>query len=402
MHTLAAVTGTTPGLGEESLFLDGIGYARGVIWRGWTDSLGHYRARVVSGRSYIAMASMMGYLPEFFDNKSNPAEADIIVVSGDTSGIDFSLSLDPLYQNSISGMVRDSLGTGVPSRVILFPIQHHPTPNTGHIRFGHTDSLGVYAIANVRTGNYFVLALPYSNYAPAFYKANVCGVHHWMDADSVLISGNITGIDICVREITSPGMARLGGRVQSQSGIGIPGVSLIAADAQGSVVGVGITDNTGNYTIDALPSGQVALYAGREGYNTAQGAVNIPPGTYTVDNVNFVLLSSGALSVGPEPIVPAKFSLGQNYPNPFNPTTLITYDLPANSVVSLKVFNLLGQEIATLVEREVGAGRQTAAWDGRDSAGKMISSGIYFYRLKAAPVVGGKEFSQIRKMVLLR
>ena len=88
---------------------------------------------------------------------------------------------------------------------------------------------------------------------------------------------------------------------------------------------------------------------------------------------------------------PKEFVLYQNYPNPFNPTTVISYQLPVNGNVTLKVYDVLGNEIATLVNEEKPAGAYEVEFDG-----SMLSSGIYFYQLKAG------SYSSINKMVLLK
>jgi hypothetical protein len=90
------------------------------------------------------------------------------------------------------------------------------------------------------------------------------------------------------------------------------------------------------------------------------------------------------------------YSLSQNYPNPFNPTTTIDYSLRDRSQVTLKIYNVAGQLIRTLVNDAKTAGAHTISWDGRNNAGQTVSSGVYFYRLQA------KEFVQTRKMVLLK
>jgi photosystem II stability/assembly factor-like uncharacterized protein len=96
--------------------------------------------------------------------------------------------------------------------------------------------------------------------------------------------------------------------------------------------------------------------------------------------------------------LPVAYALLQNYPNPFNPSTLIRYALPERSWVELGVYDLMGREVATLVEGTVEAGVQEAVWD---AAGK--ASGVYYYRLNAASLTrSGKEFSHTGKMVLLR
>ncbi|MFZ1976736.1 MAG: T9SS type A sorting domain-containing protein [Bacteroidota bacterium] len=89
--------------------------------------------------------------------------------------------------------------------------------------------------------------------------------------------------------------------------------------------------------------------------------------------------------------IPQTFSLSQNYPNPFNPSTTISFNIPSKSYVSLKIFDMLGREVATIVSGEMPAGSYTSQWN----AAKM-SSGIYFYRLEAG------TFIQTKKLILLK
>ena len=98
-----------------------------------------------------------------------------------------------------------------------------------------------------------------------------------------------------------------------------------------------------------------------------------------------------------ESTIPKVAALYQNYPNPFNPTTVIAYDIPAGGGrATLTVFDVNGRSIRTLVNGEQTPGRKTVAWDGKDAKGNSVSSGVYFYRLKA----GGKVLT--KKMVLLK
>ncbi|CUS88357.1 Por secretion system C-terminal sorting domain-containing protein, partial [Candidatus Kryptonium thompsonii] len=94
--------------------------------------------------------------------------------------------------------------------------------------------------------------------------------------------------------------------------------------------------------------------------------------------------------------IPQKFELYQNYPNPFNPSTSISFDLPEDAFVTLKIYNIIGQEIKTLVNEFKNAGRYTVVWDGKDNTGKIAPSGIYFYRITAG------NFSKTLKMVLTK
>ena len=97
-----------------------------------------------------------------------------------------------------------------------------------------------------------------------------------------------------------------------------------------------------------------------------------------------------------EPNLPSAFELQQNFPNPFNPETIISYTLQHAGQVSVAIYNLLGQQIATLVDETQNAGTHSIIWDGRDHDGRPVASGVYFYRLKAG------DIAQTKKMILLK
>ena len=94
--------------------------------------------------------------------------------------------------------------------------------------------------------------------------------------------------------------------------------------------------------------------------------------------------------------LPSALALDQNFPNPFNPSTTITFTLPERSTVDLVVYDAQGRRVRTLVRGTAAAGVNEVAWDGRNSAGETVASGIYFYRMR----VGSDVFT--RKMLLLK
>jgi hypothetical protein len=100
--------------------------------------------------------------------------------------------------------------------------------------------------------------------------------------------------------------------------------------------------------------------------------------------------------------IPVAFGLLQNYPNPFNPSTTIQYGLPVQSVVLLKVYDILGQEVATVVNTEQSAGFFTVHWNGQTQSGSLVASGVYFYRIEATPVDGRPPFVSRKKMLFLK
>ncbi len=114
----------------------------------------------------------------------------------------------------------------------------------------------------------------------------------------------------------------------------------------------------------------------------------------TLSNKFFVLYNLGlTTSVNPSEtsILPDQFTLAQNYPNPFNPTTTIKFSIPEASVVTLKIYNILGEEVKTLIDEFKEIGNHSVQFNA-----SQLSSGIYFYRLKAG------SFIETKKMILLR
>jgi len=89
--------------------------------------------------------------------------------------------------------------------------------------------------------------------------------------------------------------------------------------------------------------------------------------------------------------LPTDFVLNQNYPNPFNPTTTISFSIPSSAFTSLKVYDILGNEIATLLSEEKSAGEHNVLFDA-----SALTSGVYLFRLNSG------NFTEIKKMILLR
>jgi hypothetical protein len=154
-------------------------------------------------------------------------------------------------------------------------------------------------------------------------------------------------------------------------------------------------------------SGEKGIYSSGDGGQTWSLYNNTLPSSRITDIVKdpfsdtlYVATSDAAVFrvyesvVGVEDIsssLPTRFRLYQNCPNPFNPSTTISYDLPVRSHVTLRIFNVLGQEVATLVNGEVGPGKHEVGWNAQ-----RLASGVYAYRLNAG------SFVETKKMVLSR
>ena len=141
----------------------------------------------------------------------------------------------------------------------------------------------------------------------------------------------------------------------------------------------------------------VVALAGGMGNSNLNSITKLKENVIAADTSFLGLVESGQVQVvNVEPgsirnTAPKDFMLSQNYPNPFNPVTIINYQLAMNNFVTLKVYNTLGEEVATLVNEEKPAGKFDVTFDA-----SKLSSGIYFYRLKAG------SFIQTKKMILLK
>ena len=151
--------------------------------------------------------------------------------------------------------------------------------------------------------------------------------------------------------------------------------------------GCDITYTYSNILSDPLfvdaENGDFRLQSGSPCIGTGEGGADMGAfGWITTDSNNSVVF----------PLV----YLRQNTPNPFNPTTTIAFTLANDGVVSLRVYNALGQQVRTLVNRHTTAGHHTVTWNGRDDRGNAVASGVYLYRL----VTGDKVM--VKRMTLVR
>jgi hypothetical protein len=157
----------------------------------------------------------------------------------------------------------------------------------------------------------------------------------------------------------------------------------------------------GNHTRITWSDGRTSFFAGPNAVTVNKGAkFESITGILGFTNNNYKLCPRGDYDiVGPSGvltdnnIIPSKFRLDQNYPNPFNPSTIIRYSVKTSSLVTLKVYSILGKEVAVLLNED----KQPGEYEIDFSAGKFnLASGVYFYRMTAG------SFTSIKKMVLLK
>ena len=121
-----------------------------------------------------------------------------------------------------------------------------------------------------------------------------------------------------------------------------------------------------------------------------------PQGVYSAHSIVSRFATGSVTAIDNELVIPQKFTLEQNYPNPFNPATTIRFALPEASFVTLKIYNILGQVVKTLVNEQKNAGTYNVQWRGDNDFGHKVSSGAYIYRV----IAGQNIFT--KKMVLLK
>ena len=137
------------------------------------------------------------------------------------------------------------------------------------------------------------------------------------------------------------------------------------------------------------------------------GLANIPGTSMDPELLNVVcgypsgeypaVVSTAIVSTDAEKLIPDVFALKQNYPNPFNPSTQISFDVPDGSeFVTLTIYNLLGQNMRTLVNKVLSPGQYTYEWDAIDATGFPAASGIYFYELRSESFIARKKMLLIR------
>ncbi|UCE07942.1 MAG: T9SS type A sorting domain-containing protein, partial [bacterium] len=125
--------------------------------------------------------------------------------------------------------------------------------------------------------------------------------------------------------------------------------------------------------------------------NPGSGIQTRKPYKFVIGTESFVLQSSNNI-----PLIPLEFELFQNYPNPFNAATTISFNLPKRMHITVKIYNILGQLVKTLVDEQVRGGNHKIYWDGKNNQGNLISTGLYIVRVQT------KNYVAVKKLLLIK
>ncbi|HEX2866761.1 MAG TPA: carboxypeptidase regulatory-like domain-containing protein [Ignavibacteriales bacterium] len=367
-----------------------------------TDDQGNYTVKVKSSDTIVVFASPVfgeehmssqAYLPQFYNNRQTLQEADKLVASSNLTGINFVLERKAAFKNSISGQVADTLSNGVAAGVVAYRI--------GEGKYGFsksgalTDSTGKYTLTNLVPGKYILLAIPRAGYMPSFYRQDGMPVFARKLADTLVMADSTVkiNINITVRKLNIvQGTGSITGFIKDTDGKSVNGALSLVVNEKGQFAGYAISDASGEYTVGGLASGNYTLSADMYEYKETQPAY----ASVTSDNVTPVVsftMEAASVSSASEDngAVPSAYSLKQNYPNPFNPSTTISFSIPEKARVTLKIYNILGSEVASIMNEEKPAGKYSVVFN----AGSL-PSGIYFYTLSSG------KYSVTKKLVLLK
>jgi hypothetical protein len=368
-----------------------------AIRRAVTDENGDYRLGGLRTGDYYVFAKAQGYEGQFYDGASDRSNATLVHVDAgsETDSIDFYLEKFESRLGSISGVVSsDSTGNPIPHAFVLAV----PVIPPGQARFDLSDQFGFYRLNRLLPGSYVVVA-----WAPGYVGEFYDDVTNWREATLVNVVSNTETGDIDFGLTPTPkGPYRVSGRLRrAASNNGVANAVIYAMTTEGEVAST-VTNADGSYALDELAAGTYKIMAtspnspttffGGGSFETA-AEVTLQNGQ-SAEGVEIVESATGV--DGLDNAIPGVFALEQNYPNPFNPETTIKYQLAAKSEVSLRVFNLLGQEVATLVNATQEAGVYRVQWNGTNRFGQKVATGIYLFQLEAG------DFNMTRKMVMMK
>lgn len=394
---------------------------------GYTNANGSYNLDMVLNGQYVIMVHKNGYT-EFYDDVRDISSATYVEVAdgADVENINFAIPAVPTTGSILSGTVTDdSTGAPIPNALIAaFPA--FDSTQVGHFQ-GDFTLFDFYATMADSQGNYILGGLPEGDYivscwAPKHVVEFFDNKLDPWEADRISLDGSEerAGVDFSLEpgwgfEYLMPeagtNMGTIAGHVTGENGENINNAYVSIIDRNMEVRASEITGPDGKYSLGGLPSGEYYIIAKRMPYQTEfygdsmdiNNAVKVTVGEsneWIVDNADFQLSTiqstSDVESQTNDTNVPTDFSLSQNYPNPFNPTTHIQYSLPKACHVSLKIFNLRGELVRTLVNEFQSANQHQVIWNGLNDNGQNVAAGFYIYQIKA------ENFRQSLRLLLLK
>jgi hypothetical protein len=242
----------------------------------------------------------------------------------------------------------------------------------------------------------FPNSIPPVDWVITYYPSTI----YWQSATVLYPTGNLTNINVsAIRMTTTVNSNSVNGKVMRLTDLTVGNLkdAVLYVKNGNTFVRYAVTDTNGVYHLQSLPSGNLKIIVTHSGFYPDSTNVNVTT-TSSIDSVNFYLNRYSVVVKQISNTVPSDYKLFQNYPNPFNPTTNIKYNVKSSKLIKLVVYNVLGKEVATLVNEKQSAGVYQVTFDGNN-----LSSGIYFYKLE----VGTSDkkainYVETKSMVLIK
>lgn len=359
-----------------------------------TDDAGNYSIKVQQNDTVVVYAQPLdrSYVPKYYDNKATFLEADKIVVSQNVENINFVFAPKPVYNNSISGKVVDSANTAVVANVAALKVSAG-SREPGKVSV-LTDEKGLFSIKNLVPGKYLLIVIPRQGYMPGYYKNDGSTTIKRSEADTLIITETtvMENVTFVVSKVKVKGTAFIGGKVKDNNGSYISGALTYAVNSYGEVLTYGISDETGSYLLEDLNTDNYTIVTDYYTYSASVTSdISVDENSTEMPFVLITMYPDKVTDVKVQETLPTNYALMQNFPNPFNPSTVIKYSIPEAGIVSLKVFDILGNEVATLVNQNKQAGTYSVKFDASN-----LSSGIYLYQLKTGKIVMTKKLMLVK------
>ena len=368
-----------------------------------TNSSGNYQITLPVGE-YTIGVEKDGYYVVFNDSTYDPFFAEFVALNlGDVKTIDFNLKRIDDPNLSISGQIIDSTNNIIINRGIVIvrggthvpigKIKANPTLiDTIQTLAGFIKPDGSYKVYAQLPDYYFLQAYT-NNFLPGYYNDEGLASVYWQSADSLLIDNNIIDKNISLVRDSSWGAGSIGGFITfSTPGDQqeFEGIIIFAKNINnGALYSYNFGKELGDYKVTNIPYGTYELVAQRIGLDNAiSQTVTIDPFNNQITGINLNFIIS---EIENDVIIPSDIMLYQNYPNPFNPSTIISFYLPDAANVKLKVLNVLGETVDTLISDELSPGIHSISFDGR-----KLASGVYLITLESSQLILSK------KMLLLK
>lgn len=356
-----------------------------------TDANGQYTVNVdLYYQRLLVSAELEGYGVVYYPNQTVRYLAEAVAVdfrNPTVADINFALavtgSVGNPVGNAITGQVVDESGATVAGTLVT-----GFSTDSDLVFHTHTDANGVYELDNLPVGSYYVLFAS-DDYAPQFNG----NAESWVETTPIQVEGIVPEVNARFGGLNRPlgGTETITGRTHGDGSRVITGALVTVRNPQG-VVDYTFSDLKGGYSIENLFPGMYTVRVQRVGLDVQEEDVTIDQNAASRQVMDFRLTTSASTSVDAPLATPQTFTLDNNYPNPFNPSTTIQYTLNQEGWVSLKVFDVQGRLVTTIVEAMQRAKTYAVSFE----APADLPSGVYFMTLQ----VNGNV--QTRPMVLLK